>query len=169
MIETPRSQFESLTPQEKTRVIPATSVIIFDGDSFLAFRFAKGTTVGEGKVGIPGGPNDIDLKTGDLESGYQTGVREIREETALMTKPESLSPFDGNNFTHDMGKNGSSKIMDWTLYYSHEFSGEIQDLQPDEGRAEWMKIQDFFNLPDEKVAPNAKLALLYALIHSANN
>jgi ADP-ribose pyrophosphatase YjhB (NUDIX family) len=153
---------------DREHPIPSTGVVIFDGDSFLAFRFGDETTVG-GKWGIPGGHNEIDPEFGEIESCWQTGPREIREETSLITNSDWLTPFNGNEFVKDMSKNGQPKWMKWTVLYTHEFSGTLESLQPHEGSAAWMMIQDFFDLPDEEVAPNAKLALIYALIHTANS
>lgn len=170
MIERKESKLVQVSNNEHNGVIPATGVILFvEGDSFWAFRNAKGTTLGEGIWGIPGGRHEVDLSTGQMETSRQAGPREVQEETGIIVKSEHLIEVEGNVFRKDMSKNGSPEVIEWAVFYSHNHSGEARHVQPEEGKPHKIGIEEFFALEDDVVAPNAKRALLNALIHTAND
>ena len=161
-------QASQIEPEPATKVIPAAGVIIFDGDSVLAFEHAKDTTVGKGIWGFPGGRHEVDIKTGRMETNQQAASREVKQETDVNVKAEDLIDF-GAKFRKVFGKNGTSELVEWTVLYTDKWSGKPAHVQPEEGRPEIMHFLDFLALPDDIVAPNAKLALINAVIHYANN
>ena len=158
--------------KERYNPIPCTSIVIFNGEHILAFKYAKGTTVGEGKWGLPGGHNDINFITGEIEDAKMAVQREIGEEARMILRIDSLVSFEGNEYIANMGKNGTNKWMKMTVLYTHEFFGEPRHVQPEEGKPEWMKIEGrngFLNLPEEQVAYNTQNAVYDAMRHSANH
>lgn len=163
---------DSIPGQTPENPIPCTSIIVFNGENILVFEYAKGTTVGERKIGLPGGHGDIDLRTGRLETPIFTGQRELGEEARMIVRMSDLVEYEGNEYVANMGKDGMNKWMKMTAFYTHQFYGEPRHVQPEEGRPFWMHHQRFLNLPDEtgiKAAPNTQKAVLDAMRHSANS
>ena len=165
-------QIEIIKPllgQDREHSIPCTSAVIFNGKYVLTFQYAKGTTVGEKIIGLPGGHNEIDLLTGEIEDSKKVVQREIGEETRMTLRINSLVSYPGNEYIENMGKNGTDKWMKMTVLYTHEFFGEPRHVQPEEGKPEWKKIDKFLSLSEEDAAPNTQIAVYDAMRHSANN
>lgn len=103
-----------------------------DGKYLMLHRIKKQNDLNQDKwVGIGG-------KFEDKESPEECNLRETYEETGLIlnsAKYCGIVTFVSNIW--------ETEYMH--IFYSNDFSGELKEC--DEGRLEWVKISDIYNLP----------------------
>ena len=120
---------------ETIRPIKTVGVIIMQDNHILAVRHKAGTTAGEGVFGFPGGR----LESGESEE--EAAIRELKEETGLVTKIEDLIEFPGNYVKAKLNfNNGHPQQATMKVFICARFEGELlKDAL--EVTPEWVSLQ----------------------------
>lgn len=103
------------------KITPSAAALVINDNKILLIREEEGSGHLTGVYGIPGGHVD------EGETEIETAVRELKEETGLITKKEDCREFDGNYFTAEIPrKDGSVINFGWRVYYCKKFSGNLK-------------------------------------------
>jgi 8-oxo-dGTP diphosphatase len=127
-------------------IIPTVGVLIFKDKKVLLVKHGAGASHIEGVYGWPGG------RFQEGETNRQVAVRELAEETGLITKEEDLEEF-----IHDLGtarikrKNGETQLFSVELFVCSKYVGSLKASE--ETTPEWVNISD---LDKYSLLPNVK-------------
>ena len=129
---------EQAATRRRIPIVKTAAVVILEGGKVLGVRHGYNTTLGEGVRGLPGGR----LEKGETKK--QAAVRELWQETGLVTEPRYLRPFPGNYFRKRMRFNGGAADASLTVYVCTSFSGELRPEPVGDTAPEWIKLREFY-------------------------
>jgi 8-oxo-dGTP diphosphatase len=141
-----------------TDILHSVGVIILEGQSkVLLVRHNAGAGHIEGTYGLPAGR----LEPGESEKAAT--VRELEEETGLITNEESLIEFPGNFFGPTKIKRSDGSIKDCTMrvYYCREYSSNIRTGNF-ETTPEWVEVS---KISEYKLLPSVASCIENALTY----
>lgn len=127
--------------------IKSVGVLIIDNNSVLLVRHKKGASHLTGVYGLPAG------RVEENETEKQAAIRELGEETGLVTTEENLSINPQNVYTNVAipRKDGTIQYFDFTVFTCKSYSGEVSSS--DESEPEWVHID---KLKEYNLLPNVK-------------
>lgn len=131
-------------------LVQSVGIVVFDGSKVLLVRHGTTASHFEGIMGLPSGKIDPG------ESAIQTAVRELREETGLVTAISDLSPLP-HKFQATITQKDGTKIFDWYVFLCKKYSGEIKATS--ETTPFWYDVD---SLSELALLPNVHDAILIA-------
>src|SRR5438876_235453 len=116
-------------------VIPTVGILLLKDKKILLVRHGTGASHETGVYGWPGGR----IESG--ESLVQAAIRELQEETGLISTEKDLEKIK-HNFESVLikRKNGETQYFSVELFYCKKFSGDL--IASDETIPEWVTIED---------------------------
>ena len=140
----------------KEYIIPTVGILIYKDDKVLLVKHGEKASHVTGSYGIPAG------RIEDGESAKQAAVRELREETGLITEESALEdlPLDLPP-ANIKRKNGETKTFSITVFLCRAYTGTLSAT--DETIPEWIAVKNIDSLP---LIINIKLMVTKGLQYS---
>ncbi len=127
----------------------AVGVVLFQGDTVLLVRHENGAGHVTGTYGLPAGR----LNPGETE--LQAAVRELQEETGLVTLEDQLASYPDNTYTGTFERKGIGMVTaSLTVLICRSFTGALKNSS--ETTPEWVKIDGLSKL---NLLPNIEKAV----------
>ncbi len=130
--------------------VQSIGVVVFDGEKVLLVRSGPAASHFEGKNGLPSG------KVDPGETNEQAAVRELNEETGLVTTIDDLSPI--KTFIATIEQKQGLVTFVWHTFLCRRFSGSLISTQ--ETTPYWVDIDKLTNV--ENLLPNIENAVSLA-------
>lgn len=129
-------------------IIPTVGVLIFKNNKVLLVKHGEKASHVTGSYGFPAGR----LEEGETKK--QAAVRELLEETGLMTTEDNLEELLLNIVPADIKrKSGEIQRFSITIFMCRHFSGELQETE--ETIPEWVELEKLGELDlEHKLLPN---------------
>jgi len=146
--------------QEIPGTLQAVGVLLLRNDNkeVLLVRHKESAQNTTGIFGLPSGQIQLG------ETPQEAAVRELKEETGLITTEDRLFRFEGGFFgahieRHAANPNESvERHAHWQVYSCGEVTGELKDS--DETAPEWVEVSKISELKNEgALMPNVDLAI----------
>jgi len=119
--------------------IPTVGTIIFKDDKVLLVKHGEAASHLTGSYGVPGG------RLEENETAKQAAIRELNEETGLITTEEDLEELPISVPPADIPrKDGTIKRFTITLFYCKKYSGNVRAT--DETTPEWIAVAELDKL-----------------------
>lgn len=116
---------EEITSQEIPGTMQTVGVLIFNenNDKVLMVKHTGAAQNEEGIYGIPAGKIELG------ESPQEAAIRELSEETGLVTSEKSLEKFENNFFGADLvrTKTGELRHGHMRVYHCKVYKGELKE------------------------------------------
>lgn len=126
--------------EKKEKLVNTVGVLILDGKgNILVVRHGPKARQKEGIYGFPAGHQEVG------ESLKQAAVRELKEETGLITSEDSLIEFPGNNFQGKIELKNKTESIAYTVFLCTYFEGNLKS-EIDKTQPEWVSIKDLYLL-----------------------
>ncbi|HET9947022.1 MAG TPA: NUDIX hydrolase [Patescibacteria group bacterium] len=120
-------------------VLAGAGIIVFKNDTVLLVRHKENASHLTGLYGIPAGT----IASG--ESEQQTAVRELREETGLLTSEDDLVEYPENFYIADIERKEGMRKCSLRVFICHNYEGDIESLN--ETVPEWISLSDLTSYP----------------------
>ncbi|MCH8821283.1 NUDIX hydrolase [Patescibacteria group bacterium] len=138
------------------KFIPSVAVLIIKGKKVLLVESGEESNHETGIFGLPSGI----VEKGESED--EAAVRELAEETGLITNLDDLVEFSGNFYIASIKrKDGSKKTFAWRVFLCKNYSGGLRTTK--ESIPKWVhieKMDNFYLLPNIKNATISALKFL---------
>lgn len=130
------------------KVISSIGILIIKENKALLVKHGSRATHLTGVYGLPAGKME---ERGEKEAA----VKELREETGLVTTVDSLTEFPNNEYSADIEtKSGEIIRYPWKVFLCKGYSGYLQGSE--ETTPEWVEIS---KLTDYNLLPNVNNAI----------
>lgn len=140
------------------KVIPSIGILIIKENKVLLVKHGPKATHLTGVYGLPAGKVE---ERGEKE----TAVKELMEETGLVTTVDNLNEFPNNEYSADIEtKSGEVVRYPWRVFLCTNYSGSLKSSE--ETTPEWVeisKLNDYDLLPNVNNAINAGIKFLEML------
>lgn len=131
--------------------VNVSGVVLFNKkDEVLLINHIK--KIKDGRYGFPGG------KLEPRETRKECAIRELREETGLVTYKDGLFPLPKTYSKLSKKSVGVEVEYNMKMYYCNDWAGRKKKSR--EGTPEWFSTESVFNLPEGFCKPNLKKILL---------
>lgn len=134
------------------KIIKTAGVVVFQDNSVLLVYHGEESGHLNGTYGIPAGRLELN------ESAIETAVRELYEETSLVTTIKHLIKVPEEYSAAIEGKEGSIRNYQQDIFLCTHWSGELK--ANDETTPEWIRITDLDTLT---LLPNVQKMVIDAL------
>jgi len=131
-------------------IVQSIGVVVLNDDKVLLVKHGKTAHHFEGVVGIPSGKIDPG------ETAMQAAIRELQEETGLITTEDKMTPFP-KPYRATIKQKDGRKVFVWYVFLCRDYKGKL--VSSDETVPEWVNIN---KLDTMKLLPNVKKATLAA-------
>jgi ADP-ribose pyrophosphatase YjhB (NUDIX family) len=122
-------------------LIPTVAVLVFKSNQILLVMHGPASKHITNVMGLPSGR----VESGETE--IQVAIRELKEETGLITTETDLIEFPNNYYIATIPrKNGSIEKFGWRVYLCKNYSGELQSADENETIPVWIKIDGLESL-----------------------
>ena len=118
-------------------LIQSVGVIVFDGNKVLLVKHGKGATHLTGVYGLPSG------KIEPGEKNINAAVRELHEETGLVTTSTDLIPLP-KVYRATIEQKDGVKVFDWHVFLCKKYSGNLRETH--ETKPLWISINELTTL-----------------------
>lgn len=120
--------------------IPTVGVLIYKDDKVLLVKHGEKASHPNGTYGVPAG------RFQEGETPKQAAVRELEEETGLVTTEDDLEELPIHVPPVDLPrKDGTTKRFTITLFHCKKYSGTLR--ANDETTPQWIAISEIDKLP----------------------
>lgn len=128
-------------------LVQSVGIVVFQNNSVLIVNHGPTSSHFTGVLGLPAGKID----TG--ETAIQTAIRELKEETGLITMISDMIPLPHKYQATIVQKNGTY-IFDWYVFLCKKYTGKLRATT--ETIPTWVKIDTLHSM---KLLPNVKDAI----------
>jgi ADP-ribose pyrophosphatase YjhB (NUDIX family) len=119
-------------------IVPSVGILILQKDQVLLVRHESGSGYADHVYGLPSGR----LKQEEKE--ITAAIRELREETGLVTSENNLIEFPNNYYTAQLANRKDPKERQieygWRVFLCKNFSGKLTPSK--ETTPEWVNLND---------------------------
>ncbi|MBI4096790.1 MAG: NUDIX domain-containing protein [Candidatus Levybacteria bacterium] len=113
--------------------VSSVGVLVIRDKKVLLVRHEEAASHQTGTYGLPSG------RVEENETYKQAAVRELHEETGLITSETDLIDYPSNHFFADIKrKNGKTERFSWKVFVCKKYSGQLQPTA--EVTPEWIEI-----------------------------
>lgn len=130
----------------------SVGIIVFNGGKVLLVKNLASSSHAKEIHGLPAG------KVDPGETEVHAAMRELREETGLITTEADLHEFPNNYYIASIALKDGVSEWGFRVFLCKRYSGEIQSSR--DTAPEWVTIQDLDNYT---LLPNVKVAILEGL------
>ncbi|HAV14932.1 MAG TPA: hypothetical protein DCX25_01230 [Candidatus Pacebacteria bacterium] len=127
--------------------VQSIGVVVFNGDAVLLVRSGPTASHFEGKNGLPSGKVERD------ETNEEAAVRELSEETGLITSIEDLHPI--KTFTATIEQKQGPVTFVWHTFLCTKYEGTLSSSK--ETTPYWVKIGELSKI--KNLLPNIETAV----------
>lgn len=118
--------------------ISSVGVLVIHDKKVLLVRHEEAASHQTGTYGLPSG------RLEENETYKQAAVRELREETGLITSETDLIDYPSNHFFADIKrKNRKTERFSWKVFVCKKYSGQLWPTA--EVTPEWVEIEKLTN------------------------
>ncbi|MDO8497106.1 MAG: NUDIX hydrolase [bacterium] len=128
-------------------LIQSVGVVVFNGNNILLVEHGKEATHLTGVYGLPSG------KIEPGEEAIDAAVRELREETGLVTTSSDLIPLP-KVYRATIEQKDGVKVFDWHVFVCKKYSGNLRET--DETKPFWISVDELITLT---LLPNVQEAI----------
>lgn len=126
--------------------ISSVGVLVIRDKKVLLVRHEEAASHQTGTYGFPSG------RIENYETPHQAAVRELREETGLVTTENDLIDYPNNRFIAEIKrKDGTVQRFDWKVFVCKKYSGQLRPTE--EATPEWIEIAELYRY---KLLPNVR-------------
>lgn len=129
-------------------IIPTVGVLILESDRVLLVKHGDGASHLTGVYGWPGG------RINDGETPIQAAIRELEEETGLVTTEAGLVPFGHELEPVSIQRKNGVGMFSAELFVCVSYAGRLRST--DETTPEWVDLEQIDRL---KLLPNVKFVI----------
>src|SRR3972149_7158226 len=116
-------------------IVPTVGVLVFKNDSVLLVCHKEGASHLTDTCGLQSG------RIKESESEKEAAVRELLEETGLVTQAGYLIEFPHNFYQASIErKEGEVTNFSWRVFLVQQFSGELKESE--ETKPEWVSVAE---------------------------
>lgn len=134
-------------------IVPTVAVLVIKNGRVLLVRHTEEAGHLTGVYGLPSGRIDKD------ESEKEAALRELSEETGLISSEGDLVEFPNNYYIAVIDRKGGEKVrFGWRVFLCTNWTGEIKES--DETIPEWVEIDQ---MEDRNLLPNTRNATMAGL------